>query len=395
MLQQIKNIYHLLQAVVANLLYWFPSREIKVIGVTGTDGKTTTTHLLYHVLSSAGKHGSMLSTIYAKVGGKEYDTGFHVTTPDSFTIQKMIREAVSAGEEYFILETTSHAIDQNRIWGIQFEAAILTNITHEHLDYHKTIEEYAKTKLRLIEMAKLAVVNIDDTVVKEKVSSFKVQGSKLKTYGLSGKADYSVDFRKEILNLADFNAYNYLGVYALCRELKLPDTLTRESFQKFTLPYGRIDIVYDKEFMVLVDFAHTPNAIKRILETIKKIYLKNKGRIIHVFGSAGLRDISKRPLMGEASAQYADVSIITEEDYRTEDPQKISEQIAQGFRKRNKDYLILINREEAIHKALSMARTDDVVVITGKGHEKSLCRGKKEYPWSDTNCIQAYVHLSS
>ncbi|MFH0773758.1 MAG: UDP-N-acetylmuramyl-tripeptide synthetase [bacterium] len=393
MLQKIKNIYHLLQAVVANVWYRFPSHEIKVIGVTGTDGKTTTTHLLFHVLHSAGKRVSMLSTIYAKVGGKEYDTGFHVTTPDSFLVQKLLRAAVHKGDEYFILETTSHALNQNRVWGVQFDAAMLTNITHEHLDYHKSMDAYARTKWQLIKTVDTAMVNIDDRETRIIISNVHGIISPVKTYGLINKADYSRDFRTEIKDLADFNAYNYLGVYGLCRELGIAESAIVSALKSFHLPAGRIDIVYNKKFMVIVDFAHTPNAIMRILETVKKQYIHEKGKLIHVFGSAGLRDHTKRFAMGKASATFADISYITEEDYRSEDPQKIADEIGVGFG--DKKYFVELNREQAIHKAINVAKQGDVVVITGKGHEKSLCRGKKEYPWSDIDCVKAYVSTLS
>ncbi len=393
MIQKLKNIYHLLQAIAANIWYGFPSRKIKVIGVTGTDGKTTTTHLLYHILSSAGKHVSMLSTIFAKVGGREYDTGFHVTTPDPFLVQKLIHSAVEKGDEYFILETTSHALDQNRVWGVHYDAAVLTNITHEHLDYHKSIEEYAKTKWMLVEMARIAMVNSDDDVTRKIVDSRKSKVESLKTYGLINKADYSRDFRKDIPDLADFNAYNYLGAYGLCRELGIPEEMILSVMKTFKLPAGRIDIVYDKKFMVIVDFAHTPNAIARILETVKKQYLRGKGRIIHVFGSAGLRDTTKRYAMGKASAETADISYITEEDYRTEDPQKIADAIGGGFGE--KKHFIELDREIAIQAAIKSAAPGDIVVVTGKGHEKSLCRGTVEYPWSDIDCVKKYVSILS
>jgi UDP-N-acetylmuramoyl-L-alanyl-D-glutamate--2,6-diaminopimelate ligase len=393
MIQKIKNIYHLLQAVVANLWYAFPSREIKVIGVTGTDGKTTTTHLLYHILNSSGKHVSMLSTIYAKVAGKEYDTGFHVTTPDPFLVQKLLRSAVENGDEYFVLETTSHSIDQNRVWGVQFDSAVLTNITHEHLDYHKSIKEYAKTKWRLVEMARIALVNADDEVTHKMVENQKRKATNLKTYGLAKGADYSQDFRKEIPDLADFNAYNYLGAYGLCKELGITDKSIVDALKTYKLPAGRIDIVYKKKFMVIVDFAHTPNGIYRILETVKKQYVHGEGRLIHVFGSAGLRDHTKRSAMGAASATFADASYITEEDYRTEDPHKIADEIGAGFK--NKKYIVEVDREKAIHSAIDNAKPGDVVVITGKGHEKSLCRGKIEYPWSDIDCVKSYVSTLS
>lgn len=386
MIQKLKNIYHLLIAVVATAWYGFPSREIKVIGVTGTDGKTTTTHLLFHILTSAGKKTAMLSTIYAKIGGKEYDTGFHVTTPDSFLVQKLLRMAVTQKDEYFILETTSHALDQNRVWGVSYEAAALTNITHEHLDYHKSITEYGKTKWSLIQRARLGMVNKDDSATESLLSN---KSSHIKTYGLHTSADYMTDFRKMIPSLADFNAYNYLCAYGLCKELGLDDETIISALKTYKLPAGRVDIVYNKKFMIVVDFAHTPNGIARILETVKKQYVKGTGRLIHVFGSAGLRDHTKRFAMGKASATYADISYITEEDYRTEDPLVIAREIGAGFE--GKEYQVEVNRERAIHMAIDAAVPGDVIVITGKGHEKSLCRGTKEYPWSDIDCVKNYV----
>jgi len=387
MFQTLKNYYHLLQAIAANLYYGFPSREIKVIGITGTDGKTTTTHLIYHILLSAGKKVSMISTVYGKVGETVYDTGLHVTTPDPFLIQKMIRKAVTEKDEYFILETTSHAIDQNRVWGVQYEVGVLTNITHEHLDYHKTIDSYAHVKMRLINEANLGIVNGDDPISKKHLK----RKSSVKTYGLKEKSDYGIDFRSEIKDLADFNAYNYLAAYAACHELGIADKTMRDSFLTFRLPSGRIDIVYDKDFKVIIDFAHTPNAIDRILQTVRKIYLPTGGTLIHIFGSAGLRDTTKRFSMGSASARFADKIILTEEDYRTENPKEICKQIGEGIAEGKKEFEIIVSRDEAIKKGISYAKKGDVVIITGKGHEKSLCRGKTEYPWSDKECVLAVL----
>src|SRR3989339_1761298 len=149
-MQKIKNIYHLFQAVLANIFYGFPSRKLKVIGITGTDGKTTTTHLIAHILKTAGKKASFVSSVYASIGGVESDIGFHVTTPSSFILQKLLKQSADNHDEYFVLETTSHALDQNRVWGIKYEIGVITNITHEHLDYHRTYEEYVKAKLKLL-----------------------------------------------------------------------------------------------------------------------------------------------------------------------------------------------------------------------------------------------------
>jgi len=389
-MQKLKNIYHLFRALFATFWYGFPSRKLRVIGITGTDGKTTTTHLIYHILTSSGKKVSMISTIFAKIGEKEYDTGFHVTTPDASLIPRYLRMAVDQGQDYFVLETTSHRLAQNQLAGTQFDIATITNITHEHLDYHKTVEEYATTKLKLIQMARVGIVNADDEITRKYIAK-SAKHNIIKTYGLQHKADYSLDFRKEVPDLADFNAYNYLAAYVVCRELGIPDTDIRSSFSTFKLPAGRIDIVYKQNLMVIVDFAHTPNGITRILETVRKQYVHGKGRLIHVFGSAGLRDHTKRFAMGKASATLADISYITEEDYRTEDPQKIADEIGAGFEK--KHYYVELNREKAILAAIQSAKKDDVVIITGKGHEKSLCRGKTEYPWDEIRAVKNILKI--
>ena len=372
-MQKLKNIYHLFRALFSTFWYGFPSRKLRVVGVTGTDGKTTTTHLIYHILASCGKKASMISTIFAKIGEKEYDTGFHVTTPDASLIPRYLRMAVDEGQEFFVLETTSHRLDQNQLADTQFDIAVITNITHEHLDYHKTIEEYAKAKLKLIRMSRIGIVNRDDEITWKYLAK-RVVRDVIKTYGLQHKADFSIDFRKEIPDLADFNAYNYLAAYAVCRELGIPDKDIRSALSTFKLPAGRIDIVYKKDFMVIVDFAHTPNGITRILETVRKQYIYGKGRLIHVFGSAGLRDHSKRYAMGKASATLADISYITEEDYRTEDPEEITNEIGVGFGK--KHYFVELNREKAIRNAIQTAKKT-MWLLSQEKVTKKACVGEK------------------
>ena len=397
MWQKIKNTYHLSQAILGSLYYRFPSRKLKVIGVTGTDGKTTTTHLIYHILKESGKKVSMISSIYANIAGKTYDTGFHVTTPDVFPLHRFLQKSAAAGDEYFVLETTSHALAQNRVYGIKYQAGVLTNITHEHLDFHKTYEEYIKSKLRLLKRATLTLVNADD----ESFSAVKqLLNKKFYTYALKNKADFRIDLSKNLeLPIAHFNKYNYLAAYALCKLLGIPENNILTALQTFKLPAGRLEVIYDKDFTAIIDFAHTPNAIGSALSAIKKHYSAKHGRLIHVFGSAGQRDASKRPFMGEESGTYADIVILTEEDYRTEDPKEISEQIAVGLKKKgfheeanltylsNKTYTIILDRKKAIEKAVEIAKPGDAIVLTGKSHEKSLSRGKTEYPWNEKETL--------
>ncbi len=420
-IQQIKNFYHLFQAVLANILYGFPSRKIKVIGITGTDGKTTTTHLIHHILESSGYKVSLISSVYAKIAGKISDTGFHVTTPDSFFIQKAIRQAVDHGDEYFVLETTSHSLDQNRVWGINYEIGVLTNVTHEHLDYHQSYQEYLNTKLKLLKKAKVVIVNEDDESYKYIAQSLKLKAQSaswqtiVKTYGLRHSGEERSDdsrikqrfWASQNDKITEYNQYNYSAGYAVCYQLGLSDEKILSAMQSFTLPTGRLETVYDKDFKVIIDFAHTPNAIEKVLESVRKLYLSSGGRLIHVFGSAGLRDVTKRPLMGEASGKFADIVILTEEDYRVEDVNQICYSIAlglekNGFRKLNfdvlihrslKTYSIIVDRQEAINKAISLAKKGDLVILTGKGHEKSLCRGKKEWPWDEREAVKLALSL--
>jgi len=364
--QKIKNIYHFFAAVLANIWYGFPGRKLKIIGVTGTDGKTTTTHLIYHILKTAGKKVSMVSSVYAKIGDQEYDIGFHVTTPSPFQIQKFLKMAADDGCNYFVLETTSHALDQYRVWGVNYEIGIVTNITNEHLDYHLDYEDYVKTKAKLLQKSKLAVINSDDRSYRLLID--QIPKTRYQKY------DAKFKYSEKLPKLTEFNKYNYSAAYTACKSLDIKDETIVEAMKTFKLPKGRLEVVYDKDFKVVVDFAHTPNALENILSSLGK-------NIIHVFGSAGLRDHLKRSQMGKISGQYAKKIILTEEDYRTEDPVKICKQIASGISE--KKYEIIVDRQEAIKKAISLAKSGDTVVITGKGHEKSLCRGKKEYPWND------------
>lgn len=407
MMRKIKNFYHLLTAVLSVIRYGNPSRKLKVIGVTGTDGKTTTSSLLFHILTNAGKKASMITTVYGKVGDQVFDTGLHVTSPPASLIQRLLKKSVQAGDEYFVLEVTSHAIDQYRDWGVRYHSGVITNITHEHLDYHKTYDNYVNTKTKLLLRAKQRYVNRDDRSFKWVEPILKKHEKKFFTYALKQNADYHMDIAKKIgRDLPTFNRYNYLAAYAVCRGLGIPEKDIFSAMKTFKNPVGRMEMVYNKEFSVIVDFAHTPNAVKEALEAVQQMKKKG-GRIIHVFGSAGLRDQAKRPLMGKMSASHADIAVITEEDYRTEDPQKIAQEIASGMKKKGykevrfdsqtvpvKSYMINTVRGEAVKKALSLARKGDTVILTGKGHEKSLCRGKTEYPWSDQDEVRQILQTA-
>lgn len=381
--QKLKNLYHLFVAFIANIWFGFPSHKLKVIGVTGTDGKTTTTHLIAHILKSAGKKVSFISSIYAEIADQEYDTGFHVTTPSSFTIQKFLNLALANNNEYFVLETTSHALDQNRVWGIKYAVSVITNISLEHTDYHGNLQNYLKVKMKIFKSSGSAVINRDDQSYKLIKKNFNL---KIRTYGLRNKVDFIWNDKIELSFPGEFNKYNVLAAYSVCKILGIDEKIILKAIYNFRLPKGRMETVYDKDFKIIIDFAHTPNALENVLKTVKEKYLSKKGKLIHVFGSAGLRDFAKRPLMGKVSNKYANLIILTEEDYRTEDPLAICQQIAQGIEKKRFD--VIINRQKAINEAIRLAQPNDVVIVTGKAHEKSLCRGKKEYVWDDYKAVQ-------
>lgn len=402
MWQEIKNWYHLVSAITAATWYGFPGSKLKVIGITGTDGKTTTTHLVHHILKSAGKKASLVSSVYAEIAGKTYDTGFHVTNPNEWMLQKFLRQSIEAGEEYMVLEVTSHGIDQYRIWGIDFEVGVLTNVTHEHLDYHKTYENYLKTKQKLLQLARVAVVNADDaSYSKLNISSFK----KTVSYGKSKSADVTPHEFSFVSPLpGEFNEYNCLAAIAACKQLGVGDSDIRKALKTFKGIKGRFEhIPTEFGFDVIIDFAHTPNAIEKVLSAIKPMV---KHKLIHVFGSAAKRDYLKRPIMGEKSTKYADYIVLTEEDYRTENVHRIIDDIIQGAVKagavemKQADIskamsskvpvvLRIPDRREAIDFAIvQLAHKGDTVVLTGKAHETSLARGKVEFPWSEHEAVQ-------
>lgn len=388
MWQKIKNIYHLLIAILANIVFLFPSRGMKVIGVTGTDGKTTTVNLIYHILKTSGHKTSMISSINAVIGDKIYDTGFHVTTPTSFSLQKFLRKARKAKSEYFVLEITSHAIDQNRISGINFEVGVLTNITNEHLDYHKTYDNYLKTKAKLLKKSKINIINSDDSsyTLLADVKGEKPQENWI-TYGLLESSDYNpntFDIKESSL-VGDFNNYNALAAVATCMALGIKDEIIKKAIKSFHMPIGRVDYVYKKDFSVMIDFAHTPNAFEKILSTVRPI---TKGKIIHVFGSAGERDVLKRPFLGEISSQYCDILILTAEDPRSENVDKIIAEIEVGIKREQAEVIRIPDRKEAIEAAIEMAKKDDLVLITGKAQEGSMTTDKMELPWDEFSVVK-------
>lgn len=407
MIRHIKNIVHFFIALFASLFFNFPSKSMTVIGVTGTSGKTLTSHLIYEILKKAGKKVSIVSTVEAVINGKNYDTGFHVTTPSSWNLQKFIKKAKEGGSKYFVLEVTSHALDQHRIFGIYIDIAVVTNIAHEHLDYHGTFEDYRKTKAKIFKNVKYSIMNKDD----ENYNNLKNYASgKLITYAVNKQADYTLnDIRLKPKFKGDFFLYNCLAAAAVANILGITKNTIIQAISEFKGIPGRMDeIITGKPFRLIIDFAHKPNALREILKTLKK---EVKHKLIVVFGCAGLRDKLKRPIMGEIAAELADYIILTAEDPRTEDVRKIIAEIACGCQKakvleadkRNKKLNFLQNgrkyfwripdRQEAINFSIrKLAKKGDILILCGKGHEKSMCYGKIEYPWDEKKAIEKALY---
>ncbi len=388
-----------------------PARRLKVIGVTGTDGKTTTSALITSILESAGHATGMVSTVSAVIGGKESDTGFHTTTPEALDVQRYLAEMVQAGAEYAVLESTSHGLAQHRVTACEFDVAVVTNITHEHLDYHGTYEAYREAKAQLFrhlaravrkgEMPKVAVLNADDSSYSYLAS---IWADRRYSYSMHEGCDiWAADVRYDASGqhftahtpagdvaietplVGRFNVYNVLAAIAVAVSQEIPFAAIQAGVARMRGVVGRMErIDLGQDFTLLIDFAHTPNALERALETVRPL---TSGRVIVVFGCAGLRDRQKRFLMGEVAGRLADLTIITAEDPRTERVEDIMAEIAAGCRQAGRqegaDYICVADRQEAIQKAVDLARPGDLVIITGKGHEQSMCYGTVEYPWSD------------
>lgn len=396
----------------------FPSRRLVIIGVTGTDGKTTTSTLIHRILqeATAGRAG-LISTLSAELGDVSADTGLHVTTPGAPQVQAYLARMVANGLTHAVLEMTSHGLAQGRLQGVDVDVAVLTNITHEHLDYHGSFENYRAAKGRLFAMLgesarkpgqpKLAVVNADDPNA-DFFAAFAAD--RVVRYGIHAAADFravaiqhlpgETRFRLEAQGLelvtplvGAFNVYNALAAAAVGYSLHFNPNNIWSGIESVKGVPGRMERIYEGQaFTAIVDFAHTPNALDNAL-TAARTLLPAGGRVIAVFGSAGLRDREKRRLMAEVSARKADFTVLTAEDPRTESLDAILEAMAAGCAAQGgvegETFIRVPDRGEAIYRACQMAGSGDLVIVCGKGHEQSMCFGTVEYPWDDREALRA------
>lgn len=393
MWQKIKNYYHLFVALLANIRYGFASKRLIVIGVSGTDGKTTTVNMIHQILKKAGKKVSMISSINAVIAGKSYDIGFHVSSPDPFVVQKFARLAASNGDKFLVLEVTSHGLDQYRFWGIKFDVGVVTNITHDHLDYHQTWENYFLTKAKLIKNVRVAVINHDEAHF-DRLS--KIANGKVVSFGFSSKADFNpAKFPLRLKILGEYNFLNAQAASAACVNEEVEPSIVRSALANFLHLPGRMEEVKNKRGLkIFIDFASTPHALSQALKTLRK---NTKGRLIAVFGSAGKRDVAKRSLMGEISAKLSDITVITAEDPRGELKQ-INKQIINGAKKAGAkmgiNLYVVERRKEAINFAINtLAKRGDLVGFFGKSHEKSMnYNGIQEEPWDEFKAVKEALY---
>lgn len=371
---------HKTLAVIVPYFYDFPARKMRVIGITGTNGKTTTSYLIRAILNAAGFKVGLIGTIQMMIGEEVYPV--HNTTPDVIDLQKTFAEMYAKKVDYVVMEVSSHAIAENRIAGIDFNAAIFTNLTQDHLDYHKTMENYRDTKAKLFALAKdFVVVNLDDAAGKimlqnadcKKITYSVENNSDFHAQNVSVRADgttFNVNNLQLNLHLTGkFNVYNALSAVATAAGENIPADTVKAALEAFRSVSGRFERVYaDVPFTIIVDYAHTPDGVKNVIETARQI-VRNK--IITVFGCGGDRDNTKRPIMGRLAAELSDVVIATSDNPRTENPDEILREIEVGIREKigGKPYEKIADRRAAIFRAVEIATAGDIVLILGKGHE--------------------------
>ncbi len=395
--------YHKLKAMMMAHKYKFPGKRMRVIGVTGTNGKTSTCFMIWKMLNTAGHKTGLMTTVAWGVDKLEEQIE-HMTTVDTETLNYRMQKIAESGAEFLILEITSHALAQNRIFGVPIEIAVMTNVTHEHLDYHKTFENYRDAKRKLFKMAKYGVINEDD----KSWSYFANDVDDYITYGINGGilraekvelsaegVNYEVEGANEKIKIrthipGTFTVYNSLAAVAVGLKLGLTRKQIEDGIAALASVEGRMNRVNEgQDFEVIVDYAHTPDAFLKVFESVVP---GKKKRIISLFGGAGRRDETTRAERGEIGAENSDIVIITEDDSRDEDRMVIAEEFARGAEKagkvREKDLFIILNREEAIKKAVSLARKDDIVLVLGKGHEKTILRAEGVVPFEDLKVVR-------
>ena len=385
-IQKIKNIFwHYPKNIIANLAYGFPSRRLTLIGVTGTDGKTTTCVLIHKILENANIKSGLLTTINSP--------GLHTTSPNATYLQKTFLKLVQKNITHCVCEVTSHSLDQYRFLGCRFFVSAITNISHEHLDYHHTLMQYILTKAKLFKQSKYSILNKDD----KSFSIIKPFCKNLTTYSLKNVKNIKItptklSFQYDGLDFVTDSPYEYLinnilVAYHICKKLNIDSKILLDTIKKFPETKGRREEINNSfQFKTIIDFAHTPAGLERTLSSLKKT---TKGKLIVIFGATGGRDKSKRPIMGKVVSQLADIAYITSDDTRNEDIEDINQQIISGIVPSNNfSYFNIPNRQNAFNEAIKIAKPNDTIIACGKGHENTILHGYTEYPWSEADAFR-------
>jgi UDP-N-acetylmuramoyl-L-alanyl-D-glutamate--2,6-diaminopimelate ligase len=413
-------------AKVSAAYYSYPASKLTVIGVTGTDGKTTTSNMIYHILQAASIKTGMVTTVNALIGDKILDTGFHVTTPEAPDVQRYLHMMVTEGITHVVLEATSHGLNQQRLANCDFDLAVVTNITHEHLDYHGSYKAYQASKGLLFSALiktprkergnyRIAVLNRDDRSYEylESVLTPDMPSIRMISYGLNPEASIRAEhvetssrgvkfitvgekYQFDVMThlIGDHNLSNCLAAIATTVEgLGISPQAAQQGIRELKGIPGRMEIIdLGQDFTAIVDFAHTPNALSKALHSARGL---TQGKVIAIFGSAGLRDQAKRKMMAEISTQLAEITILTAEDPRLENLDTILAEMTEGAQMgggvEGRTFWRIRDRGEAIQFGISLAQPGDVVIACGKGHEQSMCFDEIEYPWDDRIAMRAVL----
>lgn len=388
---------------LASVFYGNPTQKLRLIGITGTNGKTTTTYLIKSIMELNGSKTGLLGTISTQIGGKTFESSR--TTPESLDLQNLFREMADCGTDYVVMEVSSHSLELGRVEGCDFQIGVFTNLTQDHLDFHNTIENYRNAKKKLFYMTKKAnIINIDDEhgrIIAEEVKNLKTP---LVTFGIDNNADImgkninvtskgagftlvTPDYETEIeIKIpGKFSIYNALAAASAAYVEGVDKAVIKEGLGKVENVPGRSEVIKtDTPYTVIIDYAHTPDGLRNILAAIRQYA---KGRIITLFGCGGDRDKGKRPVMGEIAGKMSDYCIITSDNPRSEEPMEIIKQVEAGIKPTGCDYICIENRRDAIKFALTMAKPDDIVLLAGKGHETYQVLKDRTIPFDERDIV--------
>ena len=397
-------------ALAARNFYGDPSREMKVIGITGTNGKTTSTYLLKHVLEQTlGAKVGLIGTIQNMIGDEILHT--ERTTPESFELQKLFADMRDAGCTHVIMEVSSHALVLHRADQIRFSAAVFTNLTEDHLDFHKTMDAYCDAKAMLFRRCETGAVNVDDAYAKRimeqadcRLLTYSAQGNPASLMAehvelFSDRVEFDAVYQNKRASVTlgipgIFSVYNALGVIAAALALNIPLQKIADALRTAQSVKGRVEVVPTpgKDYTVLIDYSHTPDSLENILKAVRGFCT---GRVIAVFGCGGDRDPYKRPVMGKIAAELSDLAIVTSDNPRTEDPYKILRQILAGMQDTETPYEVIESRVSAIGRAMELARKNDVIVLCGKGHETYQEIGHEKHHLDEREVVASYLEAKA